>query len=82
MLAYFIVASGLAKGISHVEAVHTSNIVTHLPVQMRFHAGVGQLLRLVFRRPPPLPTEPPIGPCPPPPSWTSVQSEADRALDA
>eukprot|EP00959_Pyramimonas_sp_CCMP1952_P250417 5233928-Pyramimonas_sp.AAC.1 len=58
MLDYFIVTAGLAKGISSVPS--TSNLVTHLPVQMQFHAGIGRLHGLVFRKPPPLPTEPAI----------------------
>eukprot|EP00959_Pyramimonas_sp_CCMP1952_P217401 4546566-Pyramimonas_sp.AAC.1 len=49
---------------------------------MQFHADVGELHGLVVRKPPPLPTEPPISPSPPPPSWTAAQSETDRALDA
>eukprot|EP00959_Pyramimonas_sp_CCMP1952_P247487 5173692-Pyramimonas_sp.AAC.1 len=82
VLDYFIATAGLAKGISSVSAIHTSNLVTHLPVQMQLHAGIGRLHGLVCRKPPPLPTEPAIGPVPPPPAWTSIQCEADRALDA
>eukprot|EP00959_Pyramimonas_sp_CCMP1952_P204520 4276641-Pyramimonas_sp.AAC.1 len=73
MLDYFIVTAGLAKGISSVSAIHTSNLVTHLPVQMQFHAGIGRLHGLVFRKPPPLPIEPAIGPVPPPPDWAAIQ---------
>eukprot|EP00959_Pyramimonas_sp_CCMP1952_P043857 916301-Pyramimonas_sp.AAC.1 len=43
-----------------------------LPVQMQFHAGIGRLNGLVFRKPPPLPIEPAIGPVPPPPDWTAI----------
>eukprot|EP00959_Pyramimonas_sp_CCMP1952_P136916 2864872-Pyramimonas_sp.AAC.1 len=49
---------------------------------MQVHAGIGKRHGLVFRKPPPLPTEPAIGPAPLPPDWTAIQCEADRALDA
>eukprot|EP00959_Pyramimonas_sp_CCMP1952_P133113 2782819-Pyramimonas_sp.AAC.1 len=51
-LDYCIVTAGLAKGMSTVSAIHTSNIVTHLPVQMQYRAGIGRLHGLVFRKPP------------------------------
>eukprot|EP00959_Pyramimonas_sp_CCMP1952_P242715 5073322-Pyramimonas_sp.AAC.1 len=67
MFDVFLCCSRLAQGIKGVEIVSDSELATHDPVSLTFHPSLASLKALTFRRPPPLPTSRPAGPCPEPP---------------
>ncbi len=75
LLDFFVVSKGMAKGIESVRVIERSGIKTHSPVVLRFHARLTSLKALALRKPPPLGSEPLVGPRPPPPDWRPLTTK-------
>eukprot|EP00959_Pyramimonas_sp_CCMP1952_P449321 9408107-Pyramimonas_sp.AAC.1 len=69
-----VVSGGLSKGIQSTRVILESDLKTHTPAQMKFYPTLADIKFLTYSKPPVIPAQCPIGPCPEPPSW-------DDALD-
>ncbi|CAK0871994.1 unnamed protein product, partial [Prorocentrum cordatum] len=80
---YFVVSSPLAKGLSEAKVRLDTTLNPHRPVSLTFHPRLRQLKALAFRKPPPLPVDPPFGPRPQECStdWDLVLDLVNTAVD-
>eukprot|EP00959_Pyramimonas_sp_CCMP1952_P209850 4390659-Pyramimonas_sp.AAC.1 len=66
LLDYVVVSGGLSKGIPSTRVILESDLKTHTPVQIKFNPTLADIKFLTFSKPPVIPAQCPIGPCPEP----------------
>eukprot|EP00959_Pyramimonas_sp_CCMP1952_P444173 9299452-Pyramimonas_sp.AAC.1 len=61
-----VVSGGLSRGIQSTRVTLESDLKTHAPVHIKFYPTLADIKFLTFYKPPVLPAQCPIGPCPEP----------------